>query len=258
MTTRYFEITESPGQKATREQLERLYQRYHFASKFLTEGSVLEVACGSGLGLGYLAGYADRAVGGDIDRRNVEAAARHYDGRESITIQEMDAHNLPFEEGSFNTVVLFEAIYYLDKPEQFVSEAKRVLKVGGQLIVSTVNKNWKDFHPSKYAIQYFSVEELSTLLQSDNSHVEFYGGFEEGDNGLEGKVFSFLKGTASKIHIIPGSLKAREYLKRVFIGNLEPIPSEVHDGMASYVNPIVINNESSAAQYKIIYAVMRK
>jgi len=45
----YSLITEFPGLQATQEQLERLYQRYHFAKQFAPEKDVLEVACGSGI-----------------------------------------------------------------------------------------------------------------------------------------------------------------------------------------------------------------
>jgi len=258
MRGEYSEITESPGQKATREQLERLYQRYHFASKYLSGGSVLEVACGSGLGLGYLALHASRVVGGDIDKKNLEAATLYYKGRENITVLEFDAHDLPFEDKSFDTVILFEAIYYLERPEQFVSEAHRVLKNGGHLIISTVNRSWRDFHPSKYSLTYYSVPELSALLEKRFAKVQIYGAFEVKDVCTRAKVVSVIKRTASKMNVIPGSLRARELLKRVFVGKLEPIPAEISDGMTSYREPIPIDDSCSTEKYKILHAMTRK
>lgn len=258
MTSKYYEITEQPGQKATKEQLERLYQRYHFASLFISGGSVLEVACGSGLGLGYLANYAERVVGGDIDKRNIEMAKRHYQNRENIAVLEMDAHHLPPGDECCDTIVLFEAVYYLNDPGRFVSEANRLLKPGGNLIVSTVNKEWKGFHPSKYAVRYFSVEELKRLLMPISSEIRLFGGFEDADTGMRGRALTLLKNTASHLHLIPGSLKARAYLKRVFVGSLEPLPTEVRDGMVEYASPEPIDDNSSSNEYKILYAVLQK
>src|SRR3990172_1348395 len=127
----YSSITESPNLKATQEQLARLYQRYHFARQFAKDKDVLEVACGSGIGLCYLAKVAKSVVGGDVDEKNVALAREYYvsdDGcqlsanKENIKIQVMDAHDLNFPDKSFDLVLLYEAIYYLKDTEKFISE----------------------------------------------------------------------------------------------------------------------------------------
>ncbi|MCG2721203.1 MAG: class I SAM-dependent methyltransferase, partial [Thermodesulfovibrionales bacterium] len=144
----YHSITESPGMKASDEQLSRLYHRYRFASDYASNKDVLEVACGSGIGLGYLATTARHVVGGDIDEKNVGIASNLYKGDKNIDIISLDAHHLNYPDVSFDIVLLYEAIYYLQTPQKAVSEAFRVLKQGGALIICTVNKNWEDFHPS--------------------------------------------------------------------------------------------------------------
>mgnify|MGYP001585289220 CR=1 FL=1 len=58
----YFEITEAPGLQATHEQLERIYHRYHFAKQFAVEKNVVEIACGTGIGLSYLANAAQSVI----------------------------------------------------------------------------------------------------------------------------------------------------------------------------------------------------
>jgi glycosyltransferase involved in cell wall biosynthesis len=258
MQARYSEVTESPGQLATKEQLERLYQRYRFASGYADGGEVLEVGCGSGLGLGFLAKYSSKVVGGDVDRDNVDIAAGYYADRDNIAVLKLDAHDLPFADESFDLVLLFEAIYYLEQPDRFVSETFRLLREDGHLIICTVNRNWKDFHPSKYSRKYLAVPELSALLASEFSHVELYGAFEVVDASLVQKCLSAVKRTASRLNLIPGSLKARELLKRVFIGRLEPIPPQVNDGMADYQEPVPIAGDITTDRFKIIYAVASK
>lgn len=69
MSENYTKVTELPDYKITREQLARLYQRYRFALKFCKDKEVLEVACGGGMGLGYLASVSKKVVGGDIDKK---------------------------------------------------------------------------------------------------------------------------------------------------------------------------------------------
>ena len=173
----YTTVTELPGQRATREQLERLYHRYKFASKFCGDKDVLEVACGAGQGLGYLEKVAKKVVGGDIDENNLRFAISHYKGRQNIEVRALDAHQLTFEDKSFDVVILYEAVYYLVEPERFVAETRRVLREGGVLLIATVNKDWSEFNPSPLSTHYFSVPELAKLIQSNGFKVEFYGAF---------------------------------------------------------------------------------
>jgi len=77
----YTTVTEIPGNKATKENLQMLYSRYHWASQFVEGKEVLEVGCGPGIGLGYLAKTAKRVVGGDYDKDLVKIAQNYYQGK---------------------------------------------------------------------------------------------------------------------------------------------------------------------------------
>lgn len=251
----YSRITESPGLKATREQIARIYHRYHFARKYIVGKDVLEVACGSGIGLGYLAQVANKVVGGDIDEKNVHLARRIYGSQENILIELMDAHDLPFKGETFDVVLLFEAIYYLKSPSKFVAEARRVLKNRGLLIMCTVNKDWKDFHPSPYTHKYFSVPELYYLLKKEGFSIKgIYGAFPV-EKGFKSEVVSVMKRMAVKLDLIPGSLAARAYLKRIFMGKLEPLPEMIFKDMAPYKEPVPLDFQKISQEFKIIYAV---
>ena len=217
---------------------------------------MFEVACGSGIGLGYLAEVANYVVGGDIDYKNVSLARQHYKDR--IKIEIMDAHEIPFSEKSFDLVLLYEAIYYLKEPQKFIREAARVLRDDGILIICTVNKDWEDFHLSPYTYKYFSVPELYEALQSEFKKVDLYGAFRVEQEGIKDKVVSFIKRVAVNFNLIPGSLKARAYLKRIFMGRLIPIPEEVYEGMAPYEEPVRITANEPNRNFKIIYAVAKK
>ncbi|GAB5045789.1 class I SAM-dependent methyltransferase [Thermodesulfovibrio sp. TK110] len=252
----YFQITEHPGLKATKEQVERIYHRYHFARKFAKGKDVLEVACGSGIGLGYLQEVANSVTGGDIDEKNIEIARKYYKDR--IKVEIMDAHSLPFPENSFDLVLLYEAIYYLKEPQSFIKEASRVLRDEGVLIICTVNKDWEDFHPSPYTYNYFSVPELYEALKNEFREIEMYGAFKVEYKGMKDKVVSLIKRLAVNFNLIPGSLSARAYLKRIFMGKLLPIPEELKEGMCEYYEPVPISLHKKCEEFKIIYAVAKK
>lgn len=254
----YSLITEAPGLQATEEQLARLYHRYRFAKEFAKNKNVLEVACGSGMGLGYLAKVAFKVVGGDVDEKNVALAKKIYQNRKNTEIELMDAHAIEYQNDSVDLVLLYEAIYYLKEPKKFVSEASRLLKKNGVLIICTVNKDWEDFHPSDYTHQYFSAPELYDLLKDKFPDVKLYGAFRIEKRGLKNEIVSLIKRAAVKFDLIPGSLRARAYLKRIFMGKLFPLPEEVSEDMAPYEEPVPIPSESINKDFKIIYALARK
>ena len=47
-------------------------------------------------------------VGGDCTEVNLRHARQHYKGR--VNLARLDAHHLPFEDGRFDVVIVFEAI----------------------------------------------------------------------------------------------------------------------------------------------------
>lgn len=251
----YITVTEMPGTKATKENFQMLYSRYRWASQFVSGKDVLEVACGAGQGLGYLAKKARRVVGGDIDGDIVKCAQNHYQGR--VEIFQFDAHKLPFEANSFDVVILFEAIYYLAQPKKFLEECRRVLRKNGLVLVCTVNKDWSGFNPSSFSFKYFSIPELVNLFKEYNFDVEIFGAFPISVDSGKDKIINFVRRTAVVLHLIPKTMKGKEKLKRIFCGKLVTLPAEIEEGMAEYSPPTSIPDVSSNSQYKVLFAVAR-
>lgn len=250
----YITVTEMPGNKASKENLDMLYTRYKWASQLVEGKDVLEAACGAGQGLGYLAHKAKRVVAGDIDEEIVKKANDYYKG--SFDILKIDACDLPFEDNSFDAIILFEAIYYLREPEKFVSQCQRILRDNGLVLISSVNKDWPDFNPSPFSFKYFSASELADLFKSHNFQTEIFGGFESCSNSFKDKIISFFKKTAVKFHLIPKTMKGKEKLKRIFFGKLLEIPFEIKEGVGDYHKPIAIVNNSE--NYKMLYLIAKK
>ncbi|MPZ74613.1 MAG: methyltransferase domain-containing protein [Nitriliruptorales bacterium] len=46
-----------------------------------------------------------------------------------------DGHYLPFVDGAFDNIVMFDVLHHLAKPRLFFAEAQRVLKPGGRLVM---------------------------------------------------------------------------------------------------------------------------
>ncbi len=256
MSQDYTSITELPGSQATAEQRARLYHRYHTASHYVSGRRVLEVACGAGLGLGYLAHSAKSVIGGDYSESLLQIAASHYQG--SVPLLRLDAHQLPFQDGTFDLLVVFEAIYYLQQPELFVAECRRVLSEGGILLLGTVNRDWSEFTPSLLSTQYLSVSELRALLvQHGFVNLEFFGAFPTEPSSRQQMAVSFVRRVAVNLNLVPKTLGGRELLKRIFYGTLAPLQPEVEDGMADLYPLVPIHSDSPNSQFKIVYAVAR-
>lgn len=251
----YKAVTEIPEGKASQEQLERLYARYKFAGEFCNQRNILEVACGSGIGLGYLANNANKVVGGDIDEELLAIPKRTYHERRNIKIARFDAENLPFKEKRFDIVLLYEAIYYIKHPERFTREVVRVLGPGGKLIVCTVNKDWADFNPSPMSEKYFSVSELHSLLSQVFPRVELFGAFPVSQKGSKDVLLSLIKRIAVSFHLIPKTMKGKEFFKRFFFGKLTPLPFELDEGAAGYCMPVPMAHDMRNNTFKILFAV---
>lgn len=255
MSTDYSSVTELPASMVTRDQLARACHRYYFAGRFSDGKDVLEVACGPGLGLGYLATRAKRVIGGDITKSLVDSAQRHYGSR--VEILYLDAHKLPFPERSFDAVILYEAIYYLSSPDEFLRECRRVLRPNGVVLICTVNKDWKGFNPSPHSVRYFSVSELHQLLEGHGFETEAFGAFPEKAETTRDKVVSLLRRVAVRTGLIPKTMEGKRYLKRLFYGKLTPLPPEIRDGMAEYQDPVPLAPDTSSSTFKVLYFVAR-
>ncbi len=248
-------VTEIPGGRATADQMGILSTRYELARKHAQGKDVLEVACGAGMGLGLLARTARRLVGGDIDERNLAIARQTYGSRHNVEIKQFDAQDLPFPDASFDVVILYEALYYIPSADAFFREARRVLRPGGTLLISTVNCRWGEFNPSPFSVKYLDAAELAESLARHGFEVEIRGGFPQSTGGLAHVTIGLIRKVAVSLHLVPKTMKGKEWLKRVFYGNLRPIPPELAPDTSTPAPLDELTRPYSADQYRFIYAI---
>jgi len=246
-------VTELPGNLAHREQLAILYTRYRWAARHCRDKDVLEVACGAGQGLGYLRKAARWVVGGDIEEKNLRFARQHYRDRDGIEVRHLDAKSLPFADGTFDTVVFFEAIYYLDDPRKFLDEARRVLRPGGTLLLSSVNCQWHGFNPSPFSVRYYTGAELTELLQDGGFRPRLLAAFRDEPGSASRKAVAWLRRIASSLHLIPKTMKGKALLKRLFYGPLKSIPAEMDEGMAEAAPMEEVEAGRPLREFKMLY-----
>ena len=252
----YSAVTEVSYYQVTREQVQRIYTRYRFARDLCRDKDVLEVACGSGQGLGYLARGARSVVGVDIDGTLLGMAEKQYQGRTNIKLQKGDAHALPFPDNSFDVLILYEAIYYLEHPEKFMGEARRLLRDNGILLVCSANCELPDFNPSPYSHRYFSAAELHALYaRTGFRDIEVLGDCAVDQTSWKASILSFMKKQAVAWRMIPKTMKGKEWLKRVLWGKLVPMPPEITDGLAAEIFPVKIDPSCPDRRHKVVFSL---
>jgi SAM-dependent methyltransferase len=103
----------------------------------LTGQDVLEVGCGRGGGAAFVfERFGPRSVTGlDLARQAVDRCRRRY-GRAGVSFVAGDAEQLPFADGWFDAVLSVESSHCYAHPARFWSEAHRVLRPGGRLLLA--------------------------------------------------------------------------------------------------------------------------
>lgn len=158
---------------------EHIY-RYVFAAGLTKGRVVLDVACGTGYGVDYMAKKgAKKAVGVDISPEAANYAWERYDRRRKTDFVCANGLKLPFVDGSFDVVVSFETIEHIRQYGKFLAECRRVLKENGLLVCSTPNR--RIFSPNlakpinTFHVKEFWPDEFHRLLSRYFTDVTFYG-----------------------------------------------------------------------------------
>lgn len=123
----------------------------------------------------------------------------------NINISFGDAHNLDFQDNTFDVVTMISVIEHVKYPEQSLKEAIRVLKPGGELVLQIPNK-WFPIEPHTGIplVWYYpkSIRDWGLRKLGYSYYIEYCPGFP-----TRGAVKKYINNTAilkdSKIVIIP-------------------------------------------------------
>lgn len=138
--------------------------------------NILDVGCASGWFLSQIAQRFPKAkcIGIDVYKNAIQYGKKRYP---SLKFMVADAHSLPFPDDSFDVIVCTEVLEHVLKPEQVISEIKRVLRPNGIAIVEMDSGNflfravwywwthlkkgvWRNSH-----IHSFSTKKLEKMLR---------------------------------------------------------------------------------------------
>ncbi|MBN1872064.1 MAG: class I SAM-dependent methyltransferase [Candidatus Omnitrophica bacterium] len=105
--------------------------------------TILEIGCASGRFVKQLAKRGAHVTGIDISERLIERARRNVSSARFFV---GSATNLPFTDGEFDYVYSIETFEHIPDTGKGISEACRVLKEGGKIVI--IDKNYFGLHPN--------------------------------------------------------------------------------------------------------------
>jgi SAM-dependent methyltransferase len=140
----------------------------------------LDLGCGDGRLTAEL--RAGSVTGADVSRVALERAAAHVPDARLVLLQPDEP--LPFQDSSFDLVLSTEVLEHVRDVQLLLSEARRVLRPGGLLAVSTpahsrwtalrlLARGWEsEFQPLSPHLRFFTRRSLTALLDELGFDVE--------------------------------------------------------------------------------------
>lgn len=208
--------------------------RYEFALPRVQGADVLDLGCGCGYGAHFMATNGARSVVGVDLAEDALGYARANYKESNLSFEVMDVTALDYPEASFDSVVCLEVFEHVDDYEALLSEAARVLRPGGSLVLSTPNKLvWspgreKPINP--WHVWEFTREEFGSIMDAHLKDVEYWcqtnsvpgiipfillnlrlQGYYVRSRTRVARAVEWLHGAAMKVamlppHIIPGAM----------------------------------------------------
>ena len=251
---RFEDVTETTGTPVTAEGASMIATRYHVAADLARGKRVLELACGSGQGLGLVGRAAARLVGGDLSAPLLRQARVHYGGR--VPLVRLSAESLPFAAGAFDVALCCEASYYIPHMEQAFRELARVVSPGGTVAFVNANPERPDFITSPHSVHYHTADEFRDALEPLGFVVTVEGAFPVEQHRGRGRAASLARRLLEGLGLVPRTLRGRARLKRLVYRTLLELPPELGHGFAP-VAPRVTVPSGPVREFKVIYVIAR-
>ena len=110
----------------------------------LKDKKVLDFGCGNGAQTIQFSNTGASIMAVDINKNNLDIFREYISDNKisNIDILKYDGNIIPFENESFDIVVSYEVLEHVADEQKSLQEIHRVLKIGGDIVISVPNKWW--------------------------------------------------------------------------------------------------------------------
>ena len=145
------------------------------ANNLSSKKKILDIGCNTGASLNNLFAKikvpASKGFGVDINSYAIDLAKKQY---ENFFFKSYNGVSIPFDDNSFDHIMIHHVIGHVENPESLIIEAKRVLVKNGT--ISIVTPNWwykffqflfncyNSFSPDITILRYYSNNMLNDLM----------------------------------------------------------------------------------------------
>jgi 2-polyprenyl-6-hydroxyphenyl methylase/3-demethylubiquinone-9 3-methyltransferase len=117
--------------------------------------NIVDIGCGGGLVSEPLARLGAHVTGIDPTPQAIAVAKRHADAQGlAIDYRVARAEDLTAAGETFDAAVCLEVVEHVPDPAAFIAMIARLVRPGGMLVVSTLNRTWKSYALAIVAAEY--------------------------------------------------------------------------------------------------------
>lgn len=142
-------------------------------------GTILDLSCLDGSFLNRLHGIAPnlKLFGIDISNDDIQKAKSNF---ANISFKIGSVDRLDFEDNTFDTIFSTMSLHHYEKPNEFFTEANRILKLGGILYLTDLVPrykwtqrihNWKGCPEPYHFERFYSIKDLERILTPLGFHI---------------------------------------------------------------------------------------
>lgn len=139
---------------------QRLLFPYIEAAK-MVQGNLLEIGCGAGRGVEVLSPVVAHYTGIDKNDSLMKILAEQYP--QYLFLNQHLPPLKGLQDNTFDAIVTFQVIEHIEDDDAFVKEAYRVLKPGGKMLLTTVNRKFS-LTRNPWHVREYLADDLKNLL----------------------------------------------------------------------------------------------